>query len=512
VVNSDFCAIAYHSSLIQNDVDNDQIVITIKIGNKRQSVQGIDNIKLFHTGQKLDNPVEIELHDKLTFIGLDKKDIRITDLKPGNRYLFNIIVNTEADGDDKGGNETVSFPIVPSCSCDALTNRDKTGRPTNLKIFQDNGHVMFTFTDNSRCETAFSFTRFTGFPEFVDESAFATSFTDDYSFSALMQCSSDSEVSPGTSSSDDLRMTRLPVGSTYSYCVRAVNEVQYMDWTISDEVRVTTSSAALCNRHTISWEASIDGRITTAPNAGLLPIKNVTVSWQLLSEDGTQNLDCSGCADSTTTNEGGSFSINFNVQHQSLNDKNVADIPVRIKFSNTTNNRKDAIDHVFLCDEGQRVCDAEEGHIFYLKHLLFDSPLHIYDDTSIPFSGKLIIHNTISESSDGCPIEGAEVCPQHKTTLGTLEKLGCGTTDSNGMYNVPVIIGSVIHGVEIIYNSHKFEKSIENKWDYNTGVHIQEGGFYARNDFVDVTKAKMYVQGKHNAVRYIYLSSIHHYY
>ena len=477
--------------MIQHDVVNSLPVVIIKFSNF-QSWVGIDKISVFHTGDNLDNPVKIELNDKLSIINTESKTtMKITDLKPGNRYLFNITFD----------DETVSFPIVPSCSCDPLLNPDKTGRPKGLRISQDNGHVRFTFTDNSRCGSAFSFTRFSGYAEFVDDSALATSFTSDYSFSAPTQCSADAIVDPGITSSDDLRRSRLALGDTYSYCVRAVNPGQYMDLTLSGEVsRVVSSSAAICESHTISWEASIDGLITTEPNAGSLPINNVTVAWQLLSEDGTTPLACDGCTDSTKTDRGGAFAINFNVIHHSLKNKNLADIPVSIKFSKTTSSRDGEINHLFLCNEGQNVCDPEGGHIFYLRHLHFDNPLHIYDDTSIPFSGKITIHGTGYEGSpDGCPIIGAKVCPQHHTTVGILEDLVCVTSDSNGEYVAPIVMGAMVHGVEITYNSHVFEKNFENNWNYNTGVRIKEGGFYGRNDFMDVTKARMYVQGKLDA-------------
>ena len=484
MTNSEFCVLAYHSTLVENTPVNDIILTSITIG----SNQVENGIEVHHTGVNLDNPVKLELEDKLAVVD---KIIRIEGLHPGNRYLFMIDLHTTVGGVSEY--ETVSFPIVPSCSCDPHINPDKTGRPKDLRINQDKGHVMFTFTDNSRCGTAFSFTRISGFPEFVDGSAAATSFTSDYYFSSPVQCSlNNAEIDAGTAASDDLQISRLSVGSTYSYCVRAVNQGQYMDLTVSDlEGRVTSSSAALCSSHSISWEASIDGMITTEPNAGSLPIKGVTVSWELLSPDDNQVLDLG----TTITDEGGAFNINLKITHLALKDKNLADIPVQIKFSKITSSRNGDIQHIFLCNGGQDVC-KEDGDVVYVKHLHFDIPLHIYDDTSLPFTGYLTVYNTQYGASEGCTIADAQVCLQHYTAGGILENLVCVQSQNDGLYEAPAIIGSVVNNVMINFSSHDFEKTFKNKWNYSAGVVISDGGFYSGNDFMDVTRAKMYVQGE----------------
>ena len=230
--------------------------------------------------------------------------------------------------------ENVTFPIVPSCSCDAITNPDKTGRPKNLIVYQVQGHVMFKFDDNSKCEAAFSFSRFLGYPEFIDYSLIATSFTNDYTFNSLDKCNT--PISAGTIASDDLKVSRLSVGSTYSYCVRAVKTGEYMDLTVDEQRRVVSSSTALCKSHTISWEASIDGLVTTEPNAGSLAIVGVTVTWQLLSEDGTTSLSCDGCTGSTLSDEGGAFSIPFNVP-SNLTPSNISLLRFLLRRLNPTN-------------------------------------------------------------------------------------------------------------------------------------------------------------------------------
>jgi len=495
VSESDFCTIAYYSTLILHAIEKEENILTIQItDDDQQSVQSVDDVEMFYLGKDSVNPEKVDLTGRISMNKNDSdllnyKDIVISGLKPGYRYITTVSVsnaNTQP--------ENVIFPIVPSCSCDALTNPDKTGRPKELIVSQDQGHVMFNFIDNSKCEAAFSFSRFSGFAEFTDDSVLATSFTDDYSFNSPKQC--DAKISTGTKASDDLKVSRLSVGNTYSYCVRAVKTGEYMDLTVSNlETRVISSSTALCKSHTISWEASINGLISTEPNAGSLPIEKVTVAWQLMSQDGLVPLDCDGCKNTTTTDKGGAFNIEFNVHHLSLLDANQLDIPVKLLFSKTTNSRNGNIDHIFLCNEGQDTCNPVQGYTFYLKHLHFDTPLHIYDDTSLPFTGYLTVYNTQHPGSDGCTIADAEVCLQHYTASDILENLVCVNSQNDGLYEAPAIIGTVVHNIKINYSSHIFGKTLKNNWDYSAGVVISEGGFYSGNDFMDVTTGKLHAQG-----------------
>lgn len=117
--------------------------------------------------------------------------------------------------------------------------------------------------------------------------------------------------------------------------------------------RPVTSSEKSCEDHIIHWEASIKGEITTEPNAGTLPIKNVTVSWELLDENkepincvGCDTEEgCGGCRGSTTTREGGSFDIEINLDNAALHYKNRAFLKKSsfflkfyFKYSNITTN------------------------------------------------------------------------------------------------------------------------------------------------------------------------------
>lgn len=494
----DYCVLAFFSNLIVHKVENEKSLVTVVIRNEGDDfpASGVDDyeaklltkisVKQFSEGSN--NPEDIELILDENFMVTEGTEdtesyvnVTFVGLNPGKKYLTSFAIDAH-----------VRFPIVPSCSCSSLTNEDQTGRPNTLQISQTKGHVLFAFTDHSKCEAGFSFSRFLGYAEFVDDSKHATSFTSDFYFQAPQQCNS--VITPETEASDDLTISRLPVGQVYSYCVRAIKEGNYMDLTPNaQELRALTSSSAICESHRIAWESSISGLVTTDPNAGSLAIKDVHVHWQVLTEEG-KVLHCPDCYGDTITDKGGVFNIDLNIQNEAeLFGKNEEDIAVKLYFSKTTTSNGTDISHRFLCNEGEDICDENVGYTIYLKHLVFDTPVHVYDDTSVPFSGKLLIHGT------ECPISSARVCPLHKSVSAeNLEELignTCVETDSYGEYAAPVVIGSVIYGVRIEYEEHKFERMFENKWNYDRGVHIMEGGFYAKNDFYDMSKARLYIQG-----------------
>lgn len=252
------------------------------------------------------------------------------------------------------------------------------------------------------------------------------------------------------------------------------------------QTRTISSSLSICDVHTILFEASIAGLVTTDPYAGNLPIANVTVHWEILGSDALMPLRCSGCSGSVDTMEGGSFRIHIKADAKELFEKNDHDIPIRLRFSKTTISGGQAIPHVFLCNEGRQICDFQEGYIEYVKHLLFDKPVHIFDDTSIPFSGKVIVDGT------DCPIHNATVCATNEIDAD----LACAATDANGNYEVAVIIGSIVHGVSISYHSHVFEPTADNSYNYASGIRMEVGKLYNGNDFRDISKAEISVEGR----------------
>ena len=226
---------------------------------------------------------------------------------------------------------------------------------------------------------------------------------------------------------------------------------------LSTERRLLTSSLNACDAHKILFEAGINGLVTTEPNAGSLPIEDVLVEWELLTADHSSALSCDGCSGEIHTTDGGAFHIKIKADDDYLKGRNEDEIPVRIKYSKSTftlddNDEELEIKHLFLCNEGQDECDAENGDIEFISHLNFVKSVHIYDDTSVPFSGRIIHSNTRSrEAPDGCPIVGGEVCLLHNTTQGILEVLMCVESDRNGEFVAPVIIGG-----EFVFCFHVF--------------------------------------------------------
>ena len=180
------------------------------------------------------------------------------------------------------------------------------------------------------------------------------------------------KITPGLEASDDLSLSNLVVGKKYTYCIRAINKDHYMDHPYDSykTYRSITSSDATCSSHTVKWESSFHGRVTTEPDAGNLPIEDVVITWNLLDKSHKQ-LDCDGCSGRILTNDGGSFNIVFKVEHESLLGRNDDDIPVQIFFQKTTKSSPEDIEHIFLCEDGTIECDVTNGYIVYISHLQY---------------------------------------------------------------------------------------------------------------------------------------------
>lgn len=147
------------------------------------------------------------------------KHLHFDDLHPGTYYSITL----ESSETNKS---EMQCNVVASCSCEETdiekTGIERTGRPRNFEIDQNAGHVMFTFTDNSRCADAYSFLRLEDTHEFMSNlDEFGVSFTSDYAFTSAAKCNNP-KIDPGTHASDDLTISRLPIGKKFTYCVRAV--------------------------------------------------------------------------------------------------------------------------------------------------------------------------------------------------------------------------------------------------------------------------------------------------
>ena len=418
--------------------------------------------------------------------------ILVKDLLPGYRYTIDV---EYYDDLLQSGEKTrrLSVPLVTTCTGDNSVTDDLTGRPRNLQVFQRNGYVMYTFQDNSVCEEGFSFSRSDEVGEFLtDFSAAGVSFTNDYYVSPSKPYGG--SVEPESSYSDDLSSSQLIVGKRYAYCVRAIRPDHYMEspYESIEERRSLTSSASACAAHTIQWEASIRGLVTTEPNAGNLPVEDVTVEWFLLDENKNE-LVCNGCSGTTETDKGGVFRIDIRADAEVLNNND--DFPVKLLYSKTS---PGPIVHHFLCNLGKVPCNQFEENLIYFQHLQFDKEIHIYDDTSIPMSGKITVADT-----DGCVINEVTVCAMHNSTSGENEEIVCVNTDSSGIFILPVVAGATVHYLDLSYFDHDFV-AVNTEKDFSQGILVvPESAPFFGFDFEDTTKSPLRVEvvgGKCNKV------------
>ena len=208
------------------------------------------------------------------------------------------------------------------------------------------------------------------------------------------------------------------------------------------------------------------------------------MTWFLLDEN-EHELDCSGCSGNVTTDKGGVFEVKIKANHKILD--NVRDFPVKLFYSKTSPGMP-PIQHDFLCKSGSLPCDTLKGDIHFLKHLHFDKEVHIFDDTSVPFSGKVTIADT-----EGCALPRVKVCAMHNDTSGEFEEIVCVETNVNGIYVLPIVEGATVHAIDLAYHQHDFESL--SSIDYSSGfVILAENAPYFDNDFEDVSKAKLRVE------------------
>ena len=311
---------------------------------------------------------------------------------------------------------------------------------------QDDGRVMVEFYDDSLCENVFTLVRYTAYEEFSQNIGDVVNIAS-YKVGSDSSCE-EAKIAPLDKAMDDQRISKLTVGYTYIYCIQAGSDSgTYMPSpydTTKGSVDLNHSERN-CLPHTIRWEGSYAGIVTTEPHAGTLPVDKVEISYQLLSLD-FEELNCNGCSGRTKTTAGGSFFIEFNVDHPYLKGVTYKDeIPVRILFSKTTEG-VNPIPHSFLCNWGEDVCDNRP---LYLKHLEFDKILHIYDSTQVLFTGTVYIQDTAYPGARGCGVSGAEVALMHMSTDGQEEELVRVKTDASGYYEANVVLGSVITEVKI---------------------------------------------------------------
>lgn len=388
--------------------------------------------------QKSDDVLEeisdLEKTSKIEFINGDQSTgvpiLHLENLSPGKRYILTV----------KYYESYLSVEFVTICTCNNLSAAvDKTGAPIGFDIAeQRNGKIYFRFIDNSMCKNAFTFVRYPEYEEF--ETNLAPTVFSATTWGADTSCNNEM-IELGEEVYENLNLSKLIVGHRYVYCVRATSSTgMYMPnpYDTSETSMNLSFSDASCSPYKIHWEASISGVVTTEPNAGSLPIEDVSVYYQLLSK-GYEDLSCNGCSGTVITSAGGGFEIDFNVLHPYLKGlTHLDELPVKLTFSKTTVG-KVTISHKFLCNFGEYDC-TDSGMIIYLKHLEFKKRVQVYDATSVLFTGKVFIDGTVYPGSDGCSIVGATVEIFHLLSNGISELLVSTETDGNGSYEGKTVL------------------------------------------------------------------------
>jgi hypothetical protein len=154
--------------------------------------------------------------------------LTLENLEPGRRYTMNLTVFDKTGTEVYTTDNAMDSIAVTHCGCsdeeyqrftvnemthggNAEGSATLTGTPNNLIITQEGGDVMFSFSDDSRCEDGYAFTR--------DGLAFMPN----YFYLAAEPCIA-TPISPRKKASDDLSDSKLAVYKYYTYCVRAVGK------------------------------------------------------------------------------------------------------------------------------------------------------------------------------------------------------------------------------------------------------------------------------------------------
>ena len=185
------------------------------------------------------------------------------------------------------------------------------------------------------------------------------------------------------------------------------------------------------------------------------------MTWVLLDQSGNE-LDCKGCSGISYSGQGGKFEIAIKASSAYLG--NESEFAVKIFYAKTSPASPTPISHQFLRDDQSNRCDPVHGNLIYLRHLEFSEDLHIFDDTSIPFSGKVTVADT-----NGCILNGVRVCANHNGTLGVTEEIVCVESDSSGLYSLPIVAVARVDFLEFHYHDHEFVSSNPEK-DFTGGI------------------------------------------
>eukprot|EP00808_Paulinella_micropora_P010314 g76968.t1 len=342
------------------------------------------------------------------------------------------------------------------CGCDKTTltsTAEPTGAPIDVTAVQTYGQVRVKWTDNSLCETAFSFFRI------VTGQTAETSFNDDYMYISPNECKT---VHTPDFVKDDIELSDLKLGTQYTYCVRAVASGE-------GGTQSYNSDPGCAVPLQIGWESVIKGRFTLPAEAGGLPVDDVQVHWTAV---GGANQNISGQVFSAAD---GKFEIHI------LTDVITTETAtVTLTFRKNTG----GVEHLFLCD-GVNQCTSKQ---IAIRHLTFDNYVAVIDDTSVPFTGRVGIQGTEYPTDNNCPVYQARVCLRD---FKTDAEYVCVETNAKGEYEAPAVLGLTVKAA-VKYKQHTFNPV--NPAAHSNGFYIEAKTFWRNIDFVDNTTEQLTIE------------------
>lgn len=217
---------------------------------------------------------------------VDKYGVTVDRLNPGKRYLISLepvdsLQQSLTDGDNSKAKANVQQ--YTSCTC---ANHDKvatdfSGSPGELPngATQSNGRVKLKFAEGSHCGDGFSFTRRRVASSCNNNSddiaGDVIAFAPDY-FVESSECDQEIDVSLGYQD----YVSELDVGAMYCYHIRAFAK-EYMVDTDNSDGRSVRRSDPLKLPFRVAWESSAKVVTKMSAQAGGLPIKEMTLEWDL---------------------------------------------------------------------------------------------------------------------------------------------------------------------------------------------------------------------------------------
>ena len=221
--------------------------------------------------------------------------------------------------------------------------------------------------------------------------------------------------------------------------------------------------------------------------AGSLPVEAVTIIWTL--HDNDEMIEINNNEANTTSD--GCVTIKLKVDGDKLQNDKLYKLKIQATKETSSDNK--TIHHTFLCDNEAIECVDGSSDV-YVKHLDFDKVVNFADDTSVPITGKVIVAGTVDESKSplGCPIEGAKVCLQRKISRTFVDTDVCSATNSDGTYQLPATIGTII-SLKATYLNHTII-SVDGKRDELVeGIDIVPDAAHTGFDFKDLDKTYLVI-------------------